>query len=114
MKLSKNCKSILDTIISLKPDLAGIYYTVRYIAENFEGTMEYDEYRGVLDTLAELHAIRWGDEQRTAFSLTERGRAYKEIDRLEARERWKERAFGFAAGVVSSLLVAFIINIAGL
>lgn len=108
MKLSKNCKLILDTIISLKPDVAALYYTAHYVAEHVELDISYDEYKGMLNTLAEVHAIEWGDKQHTVFMLNEKGRAYKELDRLEAKERWVERVTGFVLGIISTLLVALI------
>lgn len=114
MKLTKNCKSVLDTVKSLEPNNGIYFYTTEYVTGHLGLTLSPQELRGVLNTLAELHAIEWGDEQHTAFSLTEIGREYKQIGRMEAAERWKERAYGFAAGIVSGLVLAFILKLFGL
>lgn len=104
MKLSKNCKLLLDTIILLKPDVAALYYTTYYVAQHADLGISYNEYKGLLNTLAETHAIEWGDKQHTTFMLNEKGRAYKELDRLEAKDRWVERIVGFVVGFLTSSL----------
>ena len=95
MKLTKNCKLLLDEINKIQPDNNGIYYIVRSVAEHADLPYTYDVYRGVLNTLADCNAIQWADKQKTAFLLNVVGREYKQLDRLEKKERWKERLVGF-------------------
>lgn len=100
MKLNKNCKIFISEINKLSPDNNGIYYTVRYVAETADLPFAYDVYLGVLHTLEDTKVIRWGDKQHTAFALNESGKSYREFDRLEAKERWKERIIGFAVAML--------------
>lgn len=99
-ELTKNCELVLDEIKKLKPDNNGIYYTNRYVAENANLSMRYDEFLGVLDTLAGNNQIKWGDKQHTAFALIETGRAYKELNALSRREKRIEWLKGLASGLV--------------
>ena len=100
MKLSPDCKKVLDTVKDLKPNNGIRFYTNEYVFQSSDLGLTPQEFTGVLDMLEEAHAIKWGDQQHTAFALTEQGRSYKEIDRLERRERWKERAYGFITGAI--------------
>ena len=100
MKLSWDCKKVLDAVKDLKPNNGIRFYTNEYVFQSSNLGLTPQEFTGVLDMLEEAHAIKWGDQQHTAFALTEQGRSYKEIDRLERRERWKERAYGFITGAI--------------
>lgn len=46
-----------------------------------------------------------------AFHLTHPGLHYKEIKSLENRERWKERLFGFASGILVSVVGSLILKL---
>lgn len=98
MKLTKSCELVLDEIKKLKPDNNGIYYTVRYVAENAELDMRYDVFLGILRTLANENFIFWGNHDQSAFALNEAGRSYEELKMLDSRERWQERVYGFLFG----------------
>jgi len=104
MKLTRDCKALLDTLITLEPNNGIRFYTADYVLNSMPNAPSPEKFLALLDTLAETKAITWGDSQHTVFSLTEAGWEYKQIDRLETVERWKERAFGFATGVVIALL----------
>jgi len=114
MKLTKNCKTILDTVKNLKPNNGIQFYTVEYVAMNTDLDISAEEFLGILNMLAELHAIQWGDEQHSAFSLTEIGREYKQIGRIETAEKWRERAYGFFAAILVNLLLSGLLNFFGL
>lgn len=114
MKLSRDCKKVLDTVKNLKPNNGIRFYTNEYVFQSSDLGLTPQEFTGVLDILEEAHAIKWGDQQHTAFALTEQGRSYKEIDRLEALDRWKERIYGFICGVLASVVTAFILSRLGL
>lgn len=108
MKLSKDCKKILDAVILLKPNNGIRFYTNDYVLNVSDLGMTPERFLGTLDMLESAKAIIWGDKQHTAFALTERGRSYKEIDRLEAVDRWKERLYGFLFGVLTAVVVDII------
>ncbi len=99
--LTKNCKVVLNTIISSEPNLGGRFYTTDFI-ESKVPIKDFDHavFRGVLTTLVEERAIRWADNQQTVIALTESGREYKQLNRLESKARWKERIIGFVSGAV--------------
>jgi len=44
------------------------------------------------------------------FLLSHKGLHQKELDRLEIKERWKERLWGFISGVLVTVLAALIIS----
>lgn len=101
MKLTKNCKAVLDAVIELEPNNNARFYTVDYVlSAKPELNMSRATFLGVLETLSEANAIKWGDRQHTGFALNEKGKEYKQIDRLEAKERWKERMIGFIVGIL--------------
>lgn len=86
MKLTKDCKAVLDAVKKLEPNSGIRFYTNDYVINHAPLNMLPKSFLGALDTLAELHAIQWGDKQHTAFSLTEIGKEYKQIDRLTSIE----------------------------
>lgn len=45
------------------------------------------------------------------FYLDHNGLHYKEFAHLENRERWKERLWGFISGILSTLLVTWLIGL---
>lgn len=55
-------------------------------------------------TMGQQRLIYWGDQQHTGFRLMESARSYRNIQRLENRERWKERVLGFVSGVLLSVI----------
>ena len=114
MKLSSDCKKVLDAVIRLEPNNGIRFYTNDYVLNNSNLDLTPNQFLGILDTLETANAINWGDKQHTAFSLTERGRSYKEINRLETKDRWIERIWGFFAGVLTSVAAAFILHKLGL
>lgn len=111
MKLSSDCKNVLDVLHVLKPNNGVRFYTLEYVFHNVGNSLSPDALLAVLDTLASAEAIVWGDKQHTAFALTELGRSYKEIDHLERKERWKERFYGFVFGVLTTVIAAVILKL---
>ena len=114
MKLTKDCKAVLNAVKPMEPNNGIRFYTNNYVINHPSLNLSPEDFLGVLDTLAELHAIQWGDKQHTGFCLTEVGREYKQIGRMEAVERWRERLYGFVAGLSSGIILAFILKICGL
>lgn len=50
--------------------------------------------------MVEERAIRWVDNLYSIFAITETGREYKQLNRLESKARWKERIIGFVSGAL--------------
>lgn len=44
------------------------------------------------------------------FALTYQGRNYRELQRLERVQRWKERAIGFVLGVITGVVAELIVR----
>ena len=114
MKLSPDCKKVIEAVKSLEPNNGIRFYTNDYVLRSTNLGLSAQDFLGILDTLENAKAIIWGDKQHSGFALTEQGRSYKEIDRLEAIDRWKERIYGFVFGVLTSVAVAFILGKLGL
>lgn len=64
--------------------------------------------------LEKLDFIEYGrsSESNTViyFLLSHKGLHQKELNRLEAKERWKERLYGFISGILASVLVSLILS----
>ena len=102
MRLTKNCRRVLKAAKKLKPNNGVCFYTNDYVYKNsaLSKYMEPDAFLSVLDALEAENRIHWGDEQHSGFCLTEFGRAYKELDRMDITARWVERIIGFIMGVI--------------
>lgn len=102
MKLTKNCKRVLKAVKKLNPDNNLCYYTNEHVYQDskLHVHMRPDVFLSVLDALEIENRIRWGDKEHSAFALTEFGRAYKELDRMDIAARWIERVIGFIVGVI--------------
>ena len=58
--LTKNCKIVLDTIISLEPNLGGRFYQADFIESKVPiKKLDHGAFREILNTLVEERAIRW-------------------------------------------------------
>lgn len=110
MKLSRNCKEVLNTAIANKPTLMNGFYAVTAIANQTEN-LNTDSVQETCETLADGQFIRWGDKQHTAFRLNETGRNYKEFDRLEKRGIWANRIWAFILGALSAIMVAWLTGV---
>ncbi|MCI8623798.1 MAG: hypothetical protein HFG26_09060 [Provencibacterium sp.] len=106
MKLTRDCKYLLNEIARIPPDKDNIHHSVTFVALYLSEQDRFDKasYVGALDTLASLKAIEWSNPEHSFFKLTEAGRNYKEIDRLERNERWKERLIGFIVGALAVII----------
>ncbi len=106
MKLTSDCKYLLEQIAKIPPDKDNLHHSIIFVAAYIDDQERFDKasYIGVLDTLSSLNAIQWSDPEHAYFKLTEVGKNYREIDRLERRERWKERLIGFVVGAVAVII----------
>ena len=115
MFLDKESKAMLDRLIAGTPDYPRGTYSYDYICETF--SIDEDDMFRIVKGLEEkklVEYVRWKSGPSMGVAITQAGKAYKELRRLEAIERWKERIVGFLAGVASAVLVAFIISRLGL
>jgi hypothetical protein len=103
MILTDNMKRLIDELNVYEPDLPNGFYSVNVLQRRLDFTAQF-----VLESLANDGLIRWGDKQHTAFWLLERARNYKNIEKLERIERWKERAIGFVCGILTSIVTGLI------
>lgn len=109
MYLDKESKKMLDRMIAGGPDGPQRVYPCEYIERAF-GYAE-DEARRILKGLADKALVELAYYSSGAIagaSLTQDGKTYKEIRRMEAWDKWRERLYGFITGVAASVLVSFI------
>ena len=92
MILSKDTRKVIDILLTYDEDLPNRFYSVRFFFFLIKAPVRVVD---VLEDMDNLGLLRWGDKQHTAFRISERARSYKEIQRLEKWERWKERLIGF-------------------
>lgn len=107
MKLTRNCKVVLDAAIAHEPDLINNFYSVPKVA-NCTQKLSESIVQEVCESLAEEHYIRWGDDQHTAFRLTEIGRSYRELYLGEWLERTFDRIWGFVTGILAGVILFWI------
>lgn len=101
MILSKDTRKVIDILLTYDEDLPNHFYSVRFLETKIKAPVRVVD---VLEDMDNLGLLRWGDKQHTAFRISERARSYKEIQRLEKWERWKERLIGFVSGVVLTVI----------
>lgn len=80
-----------DLANSLDVDTEDLRATVRYLES--VGLVEYQ---------------RTNKGKAAGFHLSHKGLNYKEFKHLDSMERWKERAIGFASGVILSVIAALL------
>lgn len=115
MLLDKESKAMLDLLLSSEPDKPRQSFSYEHICE-ISGKEEADMFRivkGLVSNGFAEYAYRVTSSGRkdAGIALTQSGVKYKELGRLERRERWKERFFGFVFGVATSVFAAIITRI---
>ena len=101
MLLDKETKRVLDTIMAAQPDNPRNSYSYPYLCEVL--ALDEDDMFPVVKNLVEKGLAEYayvvsGQKRRdVGIALKQDGLKYKELNRLERRERWKERFIG--AGV---------------
>ena len=75
------------------------------VAFDFDASPE--ETRRALHNLCENGCIT---DDAAPFHLTMKGAHFQEFRRLSAKERWKERAYGFFSGVAVTVLATIILK----
>ena len=115
MILDRESKTMLDNLISGEPDYARGTFSYEYICEQFH--MDSDDVLRIAKELEKKGLVeyaRWSSGPSMGVLLTQAGKAYREINRLESKERWKERIIGFTFGVLSAVSIAVILELASL
>lgn len=114
MKLTKDCKYVLDQFIAHPPESPGeIYDYVIWAQFIDENRLTVAQYRGVLETLESAGCIKWLEGSSMKFYLLDAGRNYKELQRADAKETWGNRILGFFGGVLVTVIAQLIINCIG-
>lgn len=115
MILNASTRSMLRLLQASKPDRTRGAFSYDRIRE-ISGLDETEMFRALKDLvahgLAEYAYAASGDKKRDAgIALTQRGFYFDEMNRLERRERWKERALGFFSGIATSVLAGVILSL---
>lgn len=112
MRLTKNCRYVLDVLIANPPQTqSSSYDAFAWMSVIEKDRIEsYAVYMGVLSTLAEGGYIEWIDGSTSEFMLTEKGKNYKELKYMEIRSAVIHEAIGFALGVGAAIVVKLLVN----
>lgn len=106
MKLSKDTKRVISVLNSTDPDLPNGFYDVNKISAHHSiKDIPGDAVRGILETMERQGFVVFDPKHRIAVRKLELCRSYKEIDRLESADKWKERVCGFVFGIVSTVIL---------
>lgn len=109
MFIDQESKDMIDLLINNKPDGVRKSFSYDYICE-LSGMNEDNMFPVVKNLVASGYAEHAYSNSKTfgrvdrGIALTQRGLKYKEYQKLESGARWKERIFGFIAGVVTTSL----------
>lgn len=105
MFLDKASKRLLDKLIAGTPDFSAEVFTYECV-EALGGIPQASMFKILrgLESRGLVEYSRWDTGSDIGVALTQQGVAYKELRRLEAWERWKERLMGFFTGAGLTLL----------
>ncbi len=93
-----------DTYYNFDEDLDEIAEAVASDSESVRSAVRYLHEQG------HIKFAHYNDSNIAAcFYLDHKGLHHEEFNRLEAKERWKERFYGFVSGVLVSVLASLII-----
>ena len=114
--LDKLSKKILQ-YMNEQPQPSDVYY-------NFDEDLDEVAEAVASDSESVRSAVRYLHERKlikfayyndsdiaACFYLDHNGLHYKEFNQLEAKERWKERLYGFVSGILVSVLASLIISL---
>lgn len=115
--LTKNALTVLKRLNTItggtEKEITYIYgKPVLCLLENSEVSWDFSEYDPEIDSIMEMlennGAIK--ATRNHVFRLTQIGIHYQELQRLERREKWKERIFGFISGVAVAVIGDLIVR----
>ena len=109
MVIDQKSKDMIDLLINSEPDGPRKSFSYGYICEISH--MDADDMFPIVKNLissgyaeyAYSNSKTFGQKDR-GIALTQRGLKYEEYQKLESGARWKERIFGFFAGVITTSL----------
>lgn len=111
MKLSKNCKYVLELLKSNPPQPNSALYDAFIWTQVIDGRrLDYAAYMGVLETLTANSLIAWADNEHKTFILTDAGKNYKKLTRRERLSVWSNRILGFISGIAASVIVELLVQ----
>lgn len=111
MKLSKDCKYVLDILKSNPPQHNSALYDAFVWTQFVDGErLNYSSYMGVLETLSANNLIVWADGEHKIFILSDAGKNYKKLMRQEKANAWLNRILGFVSGIAASVIVELLIQ----
>ena len=112
MKIDKESRKMLDNLIGGTPDYPRKVFSYPHICEAFQ-IDEEDMFRIIksLERRALVEYASWGGGDDMGILLTQEGKSYKELARLDAIERWGERLWGFIFGASLAVLTWFVIGL---
>jgi len=111
MTIDKSSRKFLDNLIGSTPNFASGIYTYDHIQKAFrynKSEMHRIISQQVKNGMLEYAAQDESDDSDFGVVLAQNGLKYKELQRLELLERWKERIIGYIFAVFSGLLIAYI------
>lgn len=111
MKLSKDCKYVLDILKSNPPQKNSALYDVFVWTQFVDGKrLDYSSYMGILETLSSNNLIVWADGEHKTFILSDAGKNYKKLLLEEKVSAWLNRILGFVAGIATPIIVELLIQ----
>ena len=105
MFIDSESSEFLDCLISGRPDYGRGVFSYDYLSELLG--MADDDVIRICKALAKQGLVefaRYSTGADMGVALTQKGKTYKELQRLETKERWKERLYGFVSGVLITVL----------
>lgn len=94
-----------DTYYNFDEDLDEIAEAIESDSESVRSAVRYLHERKLIK-----FAYYNDSDVAACFYLDHKGLHYEEFNRLEAKERWKERLYGFVSGVLVSVLASLIVS----
>lgn len=107
--LDKKSKIFLD-FLENRPNKNFIYYVEPEYPEELGDNDDLFALIRHLEKNGYVEIITTSSGMDIGVRLSHKGASRKEMHRLETRERWKERAWGFVSGVLVTILAQFIIS----
>lgn len=96
--MTKTMKKALDFMIANEPNLQERFYLVNSLPCQF----------GTVETLVNEEYIAYGDKQKSAVYLLDKGANYKEIEFKKKLDYWKDKIISFVIGLLSGIIVGLV------
>lgn len=114
MFVDSDSRGMLDLLLVSEPDCPRRSFSYDRICElsGLDDDKMFPIVKGLVERGLAEHAYRVSPAGRrdVGIALTQSGIKYRELQRLERAERWKERAYGFFSGMALTILSGFILQ----